>query len=241
MSDTRASVATVVASMVTELVGDYDVLELLDRLLVAAAAEAGARSAAVLVPDGSGGLQVLAATSERARDLELFQVMSGEGPAFDCLATQGPVVEPDMDAVEERWPAFAPAARAVGLTSVASVHMGVHGTSVGALNIFDPSVSTVEELAPAQALADVGCLAVMQAGRRLDETGVLEQVRRTLDRRVLVEQAKGVVAERTGLTPAEAGPLLLAHARRTGQGLSELARRVVALEVDAGTVLPPAG
>lgn len=234
----QGGTASVVASMVSELVSGFDLLELLDRLLWASALGVGARGAAVLVPDGGGGLQVLAATSETARDLELFQVMAGQGPAYDCLATGRPVLAPALADVVGRWPAFAPAARALGMDGVASVHMGVHGTSVGALNLFDPAVRTVGELAPAQALADVAVLALLHAGRRLDPEDVVARVRQALDRRVVVEQAKGVVAEWTGLSPAEAGPVLLDHARRTSQPLGEVARRVVHLEVGPEDVVP---
>lgn len=238
---TGAPGATAVIPMLSELLGEFDVLELLDRVLRHSAGLVGASSAAVLVPDGLGGLQVLAATTETARELELFQLMSGEGPAFDCVGSQQAVLAPDLETVAERWPAFVPAARSVGMTSVGSVHMGYRGTSVGALNLFDPEVDAVDGLRPVQALADVAVLAVMQAGREVDPTDVLEHVRRTLDRRVLVEQAKGVVAEWTGLTPAESGPVLLHHARVTGTPLEELALRVVHLQVDASSLQRPDG
>lgn len=241
MADGQHPPGSTEADLVSEIVGDYDVLELLDRLLHLCADRVGAAGAAVLSPDGDGRLQVLAATSETAVELELFQTMSGEGPAFDCLATRGPVLEPDLSGVEERWPRFAPAARAAGMRGVGSVWMGVRGTSVGALNLFDPAVTSLDELAAVQGLADVAVLAVLQAGRALDEREVLQHVRRTMDGRVVVEQAKGVVAEWTGLSPDEAGAVLLAHVRRTGSPLSEVARRVLALEVDPAELGAPAG
>lgn len=237
---TSAPGVTAVLPMLSELLGDFDVLGLLDRVLRHSARLVGASSAAVLVPDGLGGLQVLSATTDTARDLELFQLMSGEGPAFDCLGSQQAVLASDLEAVAERWPDFVPAARTVGLTSVGSVHMGFRGTSVGALNLFDPQVDEVAGLGRVQALADVAVLAIMQTGRELDHADVLQHVRRTLDRRVLVEQAKGVVAEWTRLSPAESGPVLLHHARVTGTPLEELAHQVVHLQVDASSLQRPA-
>lgn len=79
----------------------------------------------------SPSLHVLAATSEGARDLELFQLMAGEGPAFDCLSGQQPVLAPRLADVESRWPRFAPAAQEAGMTGVASVHMGTAGPASG--------------------------------------------------------------------------------------------------------------
>ena len=232
---TAADPAVSVGSLVSELMHDYDTLEVLDRVLHATIDLTGADSTAILVPTASRGLQVLAATSETARDLELFQVMSGVGPAFDCLDSQGPVVAPDLTAMQERWPEFADAAQTTGVGSVASVHMGLRGSSVGALNIFGPTAPTEEHLRAVQELADLAVLALALPGR--PTASAHEAVLETLNRRVVLEKAKGVVAVWSDLPPNEAGRLILRYARCRGELLADVAEQLVHLELDADEFL----
>lgn len=232
---TSAAPAVSVGALVSDLMRDYDTLEVLDRVLHATADLTGADSTAILVPTAQRGLQVLAATSETARDLELFQVMSGVGPAFDCLRSQGTVVAPDPTAMAERWPEFAAAAEASSIGSVASVHMGLRGASLGALNIFGPTAPTEEHLRAVQALADVSVLALALSDH---PTATAQHVvLQTLNRRVLLEEAKGVVAVWTGLPPNETGSLLLRYARTRGVLLADVAEQVVRLRLGADDFL----
>lgn len=228
-------------ALLADLLGTYDVLELLDRLLHVTVRAADAASAAILVPD-DGGLEVLAATSETALDLDLFQAMTGEGPALDCLHHRETVVSLGRAAMEDRWPAFGAAATARGVDGVISMFMGVRGRAVGALNVFQPAAHDEEVLSSLQSLSDLAVLAVLQPHETAgEESRLAERLRRSLDRRVRVEMAKGVLAEELGITPDQAGPVLLAHARTSGRLLTDVAEDVVELRLDPATLRPRTG
>jgi predicted nucleotidyltransferase len=231
-SDRVGAVSGVDRALLSDLLSHFDVLELLDRVVHAALAASGTDRAALLVPHVDG-LQVLAATSERARDLELFQVMTGEGPAFDSLREARRVQTPDLASMHELWPRFAPVAEALGVRSITSLHMQLRDTTVGALCLFGRSVPDTRGLEDAQTLADIAVLALLQpTDRNAENVEVKRRLRQILDRRVEVEYAKGVLAEWLQITPAEAGAVLMDRARETGELLGALAGRIVRLEAD---------
>jgi len=60
-----------------------------------------------------------------------------------------------------------------------------------------------------------------------DQRVVVDQPQTALDSRVLIEQAKGILAERRGITPNEAFDVLRRQARNTGQKLTALAAAVI--------------
>jgi GAF domain-containing protein len=171
----------------------------------------GVSAAGLLLTDQEGALQVVAASSERTRLLELFQIQTDQGPCLDCFRTGQPVSVADVPAAG-RWPRFTAAAAEVGFAAVHALPMRLRDEIIGALNLLASSRDTWgrERLRVGQALADVATIGLLQQ-RAIHRRDILaEQLQTALNSRVLIEQAKGVLAE----PPAGPGPGVLTTARR---------------------------
>jgi GAF domain-containing protein len=139
------------------------------------------------------------------------------------------------------WPRFIGHTLDTGYRSVHAVPMRLRTETIGALNLFgiEPRALGPNELRIAQALADVATIGILQerAIRRRDV--LAEQLQLALNSRVIIEQAKGVLAERGQLEMDRAFELLRRHARSSQQRLSDVALGVVNRTIAADVVLGP--
>lgn len=218
------------------LVDDYDVVDLLDRLVKAAVDLLQVTAAGLLLDDQRGNLTVMASSSEETRLLEVFQLQNSQGPCLDCVATSTVVTSADLEAEAHRWPLFVPAALAAGFGSVHAVPLRLRDSTIGALNLF---TQARRSLAPAdarlaQALADVATIGILQQRSAHRSSVLAEQLQTALNSRVVIEQAKGVLAERRAIGMEHAFALLRQHARDRNLKLSVLAERVVTGESALG-------
>jgi GAF domain-containing protein len=216
------------------LVDDYDVVELLQRLAASSVALLGCTAAGILLDDQQGSLAVVASSSEETRLLEVYQLQNAQGACFDCVHASAVVASSDLAAEGGRWPLFAPAALAAGFRSVLAVPMRLRGATVGALNLFrdQPHVSTPGELRLAQAFADIATIGILQQ-RSLQRSELLaEQLQHALNSRVVIEQAKGVLAERNSVSMDVAFASLRRHARDANLKLAAAALAIVRGDTD---------
>lgn len=212
------------------LVDDYDVVDLLDRLAVHSVRLLDVTAAGLLLDDQRGrGLRVLAASSEQTRLLELFQLQTDEGPCLDCVRTGQPVSVPDLGEAAARWPQFAPKAVQQGFHAVHALPLRLRSQTIGALNLFhdQPASLAEDDLRLGQALADAATIGILHERTvRRNET-VVEQLQTALNSRVILEQAKGFLADRGGIGVDEAFDWLRGYARSNNLRLSDAARRVI--------------
>jgi GAF domain-containing protein len=218
------------------LVDDYDVVELAQVLVDQSAAVFGAASVGLLLIDREDSADVLASTDEDARLIDLMQLRAGEGPCVECLQTGVTVEVADTRDVEERWPAFAALAHDLGLRSATSVPMRLRSSVIGSLNIFrqTPGVIAEEDRAVVRGFADVATIGIIHQRTLAASETVSAQLEHALRSRVVIEQAKGVVAFAHDVSVDDAFSRLRAYARRNSLPLTDVARRVVALEIDIG-------
>ncbi|HXH79273.1 GAF and ANTAR domain-containing protein [Nocardioides sp.] len=223
----------------TELVNDYDMLEMLANLTTHCVSLLDVGSAGLLLADDRGVLQLAAASSERTQQLELFQLQRDEGPCLDCYRDGAAVSVPDLEAEQERWPQFSRAALDAGFKSVHAVPMLLRGDSLGGLGLFGDSVGTLEDddLDLAQALAHVACVAIVNEKSAADRTTVNTQLQHALTSRIVLEQAKGVIAHSGNLEIDEAFTVLRRYAREHGLKLGAVAADVVSRRLRAETLL----
>jgi GAF domain-containing protein len=228
-AQTALAVAETFVQLADTLVDDYDVVDLLDRLASAAVRLLGHTAAGILLDDQHGHLAVVASSSEETRLLEVFQLQSAQGPCLDAVRSASIVTCPDLSAEPRRWPLFCGAAQEAGFRSVVAVPLRLRHATIGALNMFDavPRVSSEAEQRLAQSLADIATIGILQQ-RSLHRTSVLaEQLQLALNSRVVIEQAKGVLAERNQMSMAQAFEALRKHARDTNRKLAAAAQAVV--------------
>jgi GAF domain-containing protein len=220
--------ADVFVEMADTLVDDFDVIDFLHVLTERCVQLLGISAAGLLLTDQRDALQVVAASSERTRLLELFQLQTAQGPCLDCFRTGQPVSVADLTTAGG-WPRFTAAAAEVGFAAVHAVPMRLRNEVIGALNLFDTNPGALDEgkLRIGQALADVATIGLLQqrAIRRRD--ALTEQLQIALNSRIMIEQAKGVIAERLHLDVDKAFTLLRSSARGRNRRLSDLAQAVV--------------
>ena len=226
-----------------ELVDDYDVVEMLSNLTMACAELLNVASAGLLLADKQGNLHLMASTSERTHHLEVFQLQREEGPCLDCYADGEPVIVPDLAAEEERWPQFCPAAEAAGFRSVHALPMRLRETLLGTLGLFGEATGRLDDddLALAQALVHVASVAIVNEKSATDLATVNSQLQHALTSRVVLEQAKGVIAHTGGIEMQDAFAVLRRYARDHGRRLSDVASQVVSRELSGQTLLEHAG
>lgn len=221
-------VLSAVVSLVDSLLDDFDVVDLLTELTERCAELLDIASAGFLLADPLQQLHLLAATSERTREIELFQLQAEEGPCIECYRTGEPVLVADLGSQIDRWPRFVPAATEAGFASVHALPMRAAGSVLGALGLFGTSpgeLSEADQLV-GQTLAHIACVAVLQELPPTPAT-LVSPLRSALSGRIHVEQAKGYLSEVLGVTMDQAFRLLRTHSRARGEHLTDVSRRLM--------------
>jgi GAF domain-containing protein len=220
------------------LVDDFDVIDFLDMLAERCVGLLGVTAVGLLLADHRGTLDLVAASTEQARTLELFQLQSQEGPCLDCFRTGQPVQCPDLGDEVARWPRFAPAAADAGFAAVHALPMRLRDEVIGGMNLFSatPRTLSAEAIGLAQALANVATIGILHERSLRHSETVVEQLQAALNGHITVEQAKGVLAEHLQVGVADAFKLLRDHARRSSQRLVDLAAAVVLGTADVAAI-----
>ncbi len=220
------------------MVADFDVIDFLHLLTDRSVTLLAASAAGVVLADPRGELRVAAATSEESRLLELFQLQNDEGPCLECFRTGRAVTATDLAGAAPRWPRFAAAASRAGFMTVEALPMRLRDQVIGALNLFGsgPALLGSADLRIGQALADVATIGLLhERNVRRSET-VAEQLQGALNSRVMIEQAKGKLAERLSIDMDHAFTMLREYARSSNQRLTDVARDFV---LGASADFPP--
>jgi GAF domain-containing protein len=233
--------ARTLVELADTLVDDFDVVDLLSLLADRCVETLDVAAAGIVLASPDGRLRVLASTSEAMRLLELLELQADEGPCLDCFRTGQPVGNAELTSARSRWPRFAAEALEAGFHSVQALPLRLRGTIIGALNLLhtDAVEGGRADAEVAQAFADVATIAILQH-RAVREAQVLnEQLSRALNSRIVIEQAKGVLAEREALDVQQAFERLRRHARNHNIRLADLASDVVAGAVATATLDGP--
>jgi hypothetical protein len=170
----------------------------------------------------------VAASSERAALVEISAQRNEEGPWCECRRTGEPVAVPDLAAERERWPGYVAEARQAGFAAAHTLPLR-RDELVGALTLFRSDTGLLEKADTrlAQAMADVAAIGILQTRALRRQQTLAAQLQHALNSRVIIEQAKGVLAERLGLNMAAAFTALRGYARSHNTRVSELALSIV--------------
>ena len=226
-----ARIAQVFVELADTLVENFDVVDFLQGLTDRCVELLGTDASGLMLSDQRGGLQVMTATLQRAKVLELFELQIQEGPCLDCFNTATAITNVDLTRPEttNKWPAFTPAAARAGFGTTQALPMQLRGQVIGALNLFNeqPIQLSDSDLAVAQAMADVATIGLLHQRNTHDKTILSEQLQTALHSRVLIEQAKGALAAHTQLDVNQAFHKMRAYARRNNLTLTDVATAII--------------
>lgn len=219
------------------LVHDFDIVTFLQMLSGRCVDLFSVAAAGVMLQDANQVLQVVASSDEDAHTLELMELQNEEGPCLDAFRTSVPVRARGRES-GERWPRFTGQARQFGYQAFSAVPLRLRSQTIGALNLFDDKdvLLREEELRTAQALADIATISMLNERALRESRLVAEQLQYALTSRVVLEQAKGVLAVKLDCGVAEAFAAMRDFGRRNNRRLSDVARAVVAGEIDPSDV-----
>jgi hypothetical protein len=237
--DREGDLIATFVSLASTLARGYDVVDLLDTLTADCVRLLDVASAGLLLADGLGQLHVLAASSPDTRILELYQLQARQGPCIECFVTGAPVSVPDLHVEAARWPVFSDGALAAGFVSVHAVPMQLREQTLGTLGLFGTTVGSLNssDLNLARAFADVSTAALVQQTAVDDRSAVVAQLQGALSSRIVIEQAKGILAQRGELDMNEAYAVLRRYARDNNLKFGDAARAVTTRAITAQQVL----
>ena len=235
----QTAVIRAFADFARTIAGPYEIGDVLFRLTDRTAAILDIDGAGVSLSD-AGELKFVSATDDRTIVIEEHPVDFVTGPCLDSYRSGDFVTSADLSA-EERWPDYTPFVLGQGFRSVAGIPMMAAGTSIGALNLYRhaPGEWPADELEIAGVLADMASGYIVNARTLSAREQLATQLQHALNSRVIIEQAKGVLAGRTGTNPEQAFNTMRGYARRNGRKLHDVAHDIV--ERDLTIATPPRG
>jgi hypothetical protein len=227
--DRYERLANAFVGLADTLVADYDAIELAQQLIDSTMALLPIAAAGILLGDAAGQLHLFASSSEETRLLELLQVEADVGPCLEAYRTGQPVHVDDLGTEASRWPAFVERAEEYRFVAVSALPLRLREERIGALNLFRAQTGPMarEDVAVGQALADVASVGILHQRILTKSELVNQQLQTALNTRIVIEQAKGVLAERGAIDMDRAFNLLRGHARSAQRRLADLARDVV--------------
>ena len=243
MAISAKRISATLVELADTLVSGYELTDYLERLLELSVDALGADAGGVMLWNGdtaTNRLELLACTDERTRVVELFELQRQEGPCVDSHLLGEPVVEEDL-AGSERWPQFSPVALDRGVRAIYAFPLRLRGTGLGALNLFryEPGPALAADISAAQAFADMATIGILQQRATQDARTLAGQLQTALNSRVVIEQAKGILAERMSLDVDQAYQVIRWYGRNHNEPVRTVAAAVVAGDLTATAFEPP--
>lgn len=217
------------AHLADTLVADYDVVDMLQNLVDSCRDLLDATAAGVLLADASGELDLIASTSEASRLVEVMQLSADAGPCIESFSTGTVVSVPDITHTPDAWRLFREKAIEQGFAAVDAIPMRLRETTIGTLNLLraEPGPLSENDRVAAQAFADVATIGILHERTLAESEQIRQQLQNALNSRIVIEQAKGVIAHTHGIPIDDAFTVLRAYARSHQQGISTVAQAVV--------------
>jgi len=233
-SDREKDLAAAFVELADTLNAGREIVDLMDLLVQYAVRFTSAVEAGVLLAGPGGDLHVIASSSERTSDVEEAQLGSEAGPCLEAFATGLSVDVPSVSDSRGEWQEFSDIAFARGFRAAHATPLELRGQRLGGLNVFflvEGSTSAAE-LALLGAFARITAVSLAQQQAARAQLTITDQLRFALDSRIIIEQAKGVIAQRNGISVDLAFRMLRNYARSTNAHLRELSEQVVSKQLE---------
>ena len=222
----QSALLDVLTRFARTLADRFDIGDVLYNLTDSTIEVLGATAAGVSLTD-TDSLQFVSANSEVAVELEKVQQDSAQGPCHQAFMTGIAVVVDDIS-VHDEWPLYRAAALDGGVHAVMGIPLIIGDTPVGALNVDHDEIRawTSDEVRSAQVHTDIATSYLLDSSRLDEAQRVNEQLQRALDTRVVIEQAKGVLAGEHGIGLDAAFETIRGHARSKQVDIRSIAHAV---------------
>jgi hypothetical protein len=215
-------------TLADSLVTGFDPVDLADHLVLSCLDFLPVVSAGIMLDDQRGHLRVLASSSEETRLLELFELQSNEGPCLEAFATGAGVLAPDLARESERWPLFTAEAAELSILGAYAIPMRLKDRTIGALNLFCDNLDglTEAQVQLSRVMATMATLGILNHWTVRRQEVMAEQLQFALNSRVVIEQATGMIAERSSISVAAAFDTMRSAARASRRPLTDVANDV---------------
>lgn len=232
-------VSDIFVELADTLASDYEIGEFVQLLAHRCTEILQADTAGVLLETPDGHLKLAGAVSEEMYAIEQVEIELGQGLCIDAYRSREPVIAPDLVEFGDRWPQVVPRLRQLGMQAGYGFPLWLRGDCIGALNLYRraPGEFRDDDIRLGQAFAHMAAIGILQERRVAHAQQRADQLQHALDMRVMIEQAKGVLAQRHGIPPKAAFEALRAHARRNRLRVHDLSKRIV----EEGVEIPVRG
>lgn len=240
IQETReAKLSAAFVKIADTLVADFDLVDMLQTLIEICTDILDVDAAGLLLRAGAGDLQVVASTTEDARFIEFAQLGAAAGPCWECANTGLPVTIPDIAADGDQWPTFRDVALERGFRSVHATPLRLRSEVIGTMNLFSAAIGALnaQDIAVAQALSDVAAISILSQRAAQERDTVTAQLQVALETRVVIEQAKGILAHSLGISVDAAFASLRTFARDNNLNLRAVAAALVDRRLSASSVV----
>lgn len=228
-STRRHQLSDVLVELADTLATTFDIDEYLSLLCERAHELFDVEAVGVLLEAPDGTLRLTAASTDASAALDLFEAQARQGPCFDAYRSGEQLVDADLATEADRWPEFTRMALERGLRAVHAFPLRLRDDRIGAMNLFReaPGDFQPDDVEAAQTLADMATIAIMSRRQYDTVTIRAHQLQHALDSRIIIEQAKGVIAERHHLRPIDAFEAIRHHARNRQRTVRDVAQDII--------------
>jgi len=220
----------VLAEFAHTLTDGYAITDVLYRLADSVVDVLSAAGAGVSLADDTGRLRAITSINALSAAIEAAEEQYEQGPCVDAYRDGHSVPVPDLAKHSSSWTEYTTVARRHGVVSVLAVPVAAHGSTMGALDVYATEARTwADDSTVAQTFADMAASYLLHASALDQAQRTAEQLQNALDSRLVIEQAKGMLANEHNIPVEEAFQTLRRHARRHGANLTSTAEAIVHL------------
>lgn len=229
-------IARTFVELADTLVEDFDVIDFLQQMTVRCQELLDITDAAVFLAHSGTPLYSPAPCDPGPGLARVLEVAMEEGPALEAYRTASPIASVDAADAATRWPRFTERVRQAGYGPPSVVPMRLRKESLGSLLLLHNGerALTADDLSLAQTLADAATIGLLHARTLRQQETVNTQLHTALHSRIVIEQAKGILAARRNIPLSQAFDAIRYYARHHRVLLSKVAQDVI----DAGLVPP---
>lgn len=208
----------------------HDSTTLLDRLLELCVELLSVTGAAIAITGDGQHRGAVAVSDTRTMRVDTLQFELGEGPCVDAASLAAPILEPDLDAAIGQWPAFAPAAIALGINAAFVFPLRVGAVHLGVLSLYREQAGDLDAglVLDATALARIATHLLLELQGEAPPGSLPERLDDVMADRASVHQATGMVAAQLGSHISVALARLRSHAWANGTTIESVAADVIA-------------